>query len=245
FVSRSRRHTTPCLVSWGRRWVSEPGTILSLFKSSDKSGDTVVGTDATGGPIKITEEQSGLIGYIGEAVSASVDQKTSIIYISVTTQDPVVAATLADTVANRLQEYIISYRTQKARQDLEFTEKLNEEAKEKYYSAQQKFANYLDSNQGLVLFSAQTMRDRLENEATLAFNVYNQTSQKLELAKAKVQEQTPVFATIEPAVVPIRAAKPRKPLILIAFVFLGFAAAVSWILFAEPLIDTFRQKLKQ
>lgn len=228
---------------WWSSIIGLPGTILSLLKSSDES-DTSIDTGDSGGPIKITEEQEGLIGYIGEAVSASVDQKTSIIYISVTTQDPVVAATLADTVANRLQEFIISYRTQKARQDLEFTEKLNDEAKQKYYAAQQKYANYLDSHQGLVLYSAQTMRDRLENEATLAFNVYNQTSQRLELAKAKVQEQTPVFATIEPAIVPIRASKPRKPLILIAFVFLGFAASVSWIIFAEPFIATFRRKLK-
>ncbi|MDE6294613.1 MAG: chain-length determining protein, partial [Muribaculaceae bacterium] len=62
---------------WWSSIIGLPGTVLSLFKSSDKSGDTVVGTDATGGPVRITEEQSGLIGYIGEAVSASVDQKTS------------------------------------------------------------------------------------------------------------------------------------------------------------------------
>ena len=71
------------------------------------------------------------------------------------------AAVLADTVMARLQEFVIDYRTTKARQDLKYIETLNEEAKATYYKAQQNYAAYLDRNQNLSLFSAQTTRDRL------------------------------------------------------------------------------------
>lgn len=123
-----------------------------------------------------------------------------------------------------------------------YIEKLNNEAKEAYYAAQQKYANYLDTHQGMVMYSAQTMRDRLENEATLAFNLFNQTSQQLQMAKAKVQEQTPVYATITPATVPLRPSAPRKMLILVGFVMLAFFACVGWILVVEPLKNKYKEE---
>ena len=92
-----------------------------------------------------------------------------------------------------------------------------------------------------MLYSAQTMSDRLENEATLAFNMFNQTSQQLQMAKAKVQEETPVFATINPATVPVKPVAPRKVLIIVGFIFLAFVAACVWILLIQPL----RRQLKE
>ncbi len=183
-----------------------------------------------------------MVQFLTKCISASVDSKTSVITISVQMQDPMVSAMLADTVVYRLQEYITDYRTNKARKDLEYAELVNEEAQQAYYEAQQKYADYQDRNQGLILHSAQTTRDRLENEATLAFNLYNQTRQQVQLAKAKVQEVTPVYATVSPASVPVRPASPKKPMILIGFVFLAFVACSAWILYGKPLIEEMRQK---
>ncbi len=157
-------------------------------------------------------------------------------------QDPLVSAILADTVVARLQEYVTDYRTNKARHDLEYAIKLNEEAKASYYKAQQRYADYLDRNQGLAFHSAQTMRDRLENESALTFNLYNQTAQQVQRAQAKVQENTPVYAVVVPATVPIKADSPKKVMILAGFTFLAFVACAAWILFLAPLLA--EQKLK-
>ncbi len=86
------------------------------------------------------------------------------------------------------------------------------------------------------------MRERLENEASLAFNLYNQTAQQVQKAQAKVQETTPVYAIITPATVPIKAASPRKALILIGFTFLAFVACASWILFIQPMLENAKNK---
>ena len=220
---------------WWSVITGAPGMIISALKPSNDSDDGTVEREGANGPIIITKDQDNLLKTLNSCLTASVDIKTSVISINVRMQDPMVSAIVADSVANRLKEYIADYRTNKARQDLEYVEKLNNEARETYYNAQQKYANYLDTHQGIVLYSAQTMRDRLENEATLAFNVFNQTSQQLQMAKAKVQEETPVFATIEPAVVPLKPSAPRKVLILAGFIFLAFVGACAWILFIEPL----------
>ncbi len=86
------------------------------------------------------------------------------------------------------------------------------------------------------------MRERLENEAALAFNLFNQTAQQVQKAQAKVQENTPVYAIITPATVPVRAASPRKALILVGFTFLAFVACAAWILFLQPMLENAKNK---
>ncbi|MDE6581354.1 MAG: chain-length determining protein, partial [Duncaniella sp.] len=185
-----------------------PGAIISLFKSDEQ-----VGGEHKLDQFQLTKSETRLVNAIRGSIETSVDAKTSVVSIKVTEQDPLVSAMLADTVVSRLQEYITAYRTNKARQDLEYALKLNDEARANYYEAQQRYADYLDRNQNLSLHSAQTTRERLQNEATLAFNLYNQTAQQVQLAQAKVQETTPVYAIITPATVPIIASAPRKMLI--------------------------------
>ena len=152
---------------WWSAVLGVPGKLIGLLKTKEEvPGDHKLDN------FQLTLDESQLVEALNRRVSASVDQKTSVVTIDVTMQDPRISAILADTVVARLQEYITDYRTNKARNDLKYAEKLNEEAKNNYYKAQQRYADYLDRNQSLAFHSAQTMRDRLENEATLAFNLY-------------------------------------------------------------------------
>lgn len=224
---------------WWNAILGAPGKLLGVLRSKDDNVKEVKNHKLN--TFRLTAKESGLVGALQGTISTDVDMKTNVVTISVKTQDAMVSALLADTVVSRLQEYVTAYRTDKARKDLEYIEKLNEEARADYYAAQQKLANYLDTHQGMVLYSAQTTRDRLENEATLAFNLFNQTSQQLQVAKAKVQEDTPVYARIMPATVPISAAGPRKTMILGVFIFLAFLAASAWILVVDPLRKKQRQ----
>ena len=215
-----------------------PGKILGLLKSSEKVEEGHVLNN-----FQLTMDEDILVKALAQRVTASVDQKTSVVTISVQMQDPLVSAILADTVVSRLQNYITDYRTNKARKDLEYAEKLNSEAQQEYYRAQQTLADYTDRNQGLATQSARITRDRLENEAQLAFSLYNQTAQQVQKAKAKVQENTPVYAVVVPPTVPVKAASPRKPLILVGFTFLAVVACSGWILFLQPLIEERKRNL--
>lgn len=216
------------------------GAIKELIRGEEE-GDGIKDERA----IRLTKDEVEMVNTLQELVVASVDQKTAVITISVTMQDPMVSTMLADTVVYRLQEFITHYRTSKACKDLEYAETLNQEAKDSYYKAQQKYADYLDQNNGLIIHSAMTTRERLQNEATLAFNIYNQTAQQVQMAKAKVQENTPVYAIVSPPTVPIKPSAPRKPLILIGFVFLSFVACSAWILYGKPLYEEMKEKNKE
>lgn len=225
---------------WWSVITGAPFKLIGLLRGGDEE-------DEEGKPLdnfKLSINENKLVEAINKRVTASVDQKTSVVTISVNMQDPLVSAVLADTVVSRLQEYVTAYRTNKARKDLEYAETLNEEAKADYYKAQQKYAEYLDRNQGLAFQSAKITSDRLENETSLAFNLYNQTAQQVQKAKAKVQETTPVYAIITPSTVPVKPTSPRKPLILVGFTFLAFVVCAAWILFGQPLLQQQKEKIR-
>lgn len=214
------------------------GWVMSLLQDE---------TEETGqlDPFHLTQEEMAVVKTLNNRIAVSVDKKTAVITLSVTMQDPLIAATMTDTVMQRLQNYITDYRTNKARHDLEFTQRLYDEAQKKYYDAQQTYADYVDMNQNIALRSVQTRQERLQNEMNLAYNLYNQTAQQLQLAKAKVQENTPVYTVVQAATVPLQASKPSKVMILVGMVFLAAVGAVGWILFGKGVWDSFRQTLKK
>lgn len=209
---------------------------MSLFREKMPESD---GSNVD--PFRLKPDENRIVEALGRRVLVAVDKKNSLVTLSVTMQDPLVAATLADTVMRNLQTYVTDYRTNKARNDLKFTQQLYDEAQRDYYVAQQRYARYMDANQNVVRRSVRTEQERLQNEVNLAYNVYNQVAQQLQLARAKVQESTPVYAVVKPASVPLRAARPSKTLILAGFVFLAFAMAAGWILFGREACARFRQ----
>ena len=214
------------------------GWITSLFRDEEEE-NVGQGID----PFRLTKDETGVVKMLNERISVSVDKKTSVITLSVTMQDPLISATMTDTVMQKLQNYITEYRTNKARHDLDFTQKLYDEAQKKYYVAQQAYADYVDMNQNISLRSVQTRQERLQNEMNLAYNLYNQTAQQLQLAKAKVQENTPVYTIVQAATVPLKASKPSKLMLLVGFVFLAGVMSVGWVLFGKGLWSSLKQSI--
>ena len=212
--------------AWWSYILRAPFKLLGLFSSKE---DKIV-QNANPQMIVLSKEQEEILKNLGDRINAHVVGKTGVITFTSKMQSAAISAFIADTITSYMQSYIISYRTQKARQDLAFSEKLYSEAKENYYKAQQNLSAYMDGNLGIVSARYKTTQERLQNEANLAFGVYNQMAQQLQIAKVKVQDITPVYTIIQPAVVPLKASSPRKAMILIAFLFLTGVGACGWIL---------------
>lgn len=168
-------------------------------------------------PFMLTKEQSKIVQVIDKKVVCDVDKKTMVITINVTDQDPLICATIADSVQRRLQNFITDYRTKKAKVDLEYNRKLFKEAKARYDKARQLYASYSDANQDMILQSYKTKLIDLENEMQLQFNNYNAVAQQLQLAEAKVQEDTPAFTTLQSATVPVKKAGPGRAKMVLIF----------------------------
>lgn len=184
-------------------------------------------------PFRLTKLQAKVAKDLEEKISCDVDKKTMVISISVTDQDPLICATIADTVKMRLQNFITDYRTSKASVDLAFYERLYDEARDEYEAAQQKYAEFVDANQSVILARVQARQTSLENEMSLRYATYQQMAAQLQMAKAKVQEETPAFTTLQSATVPIKKTGPKRGMICLACVFLAFLVTSAWILHKE------------
>ena len=170
----------------------------------------------------ISQEDENLCNAIKSLIGCQIDNKTSLITISTTDQDPMVAAIMADTLQKRLQTYITGYRTRKARTDYLYFKKLTNESKAKYLKAQQAYAGYTDANMDPDLASISTHRDQLENEMQLRYNIYTQTLAQQQQALAKIQERTPAFSIIQNSRMPYKPSSRSRLFTIIIFIMLGF-----------------------
>ncbi|MBO5181990.1 MAG: chain-length determining protein [Paraprevotella sp.] len=193
-------------------------------------------------PFMLTKKQMTVCEVIRNRISCLVDKKTGVITLSVTDNDKLIAASMADTVMNRLQQYITVYRTKKARHDLEFMEHLYEQAKADYLKAQSDYATLADSNHDVALLRFKSQMENMENEMQLKYTVYSEAAQQLIMAKQKVQEKTPAFTIIQGATVSLKASSMPRLYILILFVFLGGVSGAAWILY---LRDFYGKYVKQ
>ena len=202
------------------------GGIASLFPQD--TTELSVKNSKEVNPFRLTRKQTAIAKAIKKRVKCSVDKKTLVITIQVIDQDPLVCATMADSVQERLQKFITDYRTNKARKDLDYNRKLFIESKREYDKARQLYASFSDANQDVILQSVRTKLNDLENEMQLKFNAYSAVATQLESAKARVQEETPAFTTLQSATVPIRPSAPSKSKIVLVFLFLAFLGTTVW-----------------
>lgn len=173
-------------------------------------------------PFNLTKEEFELTKAISSKLNCAVDKKTNVISITVEDQDPYVSACIADTVKLRLQAYITDYRTKKARKDVQYLEGIYKEAKSQYQRAQYAYAGYAQGHSNAILESVNQETERLKGEMQLRENIYNTVTQQLQLAKAKVQERTPAFTTIQGASVPNKHSNKPKVFVLAVWMILAF-----------------------
>ena len=227
---------------WWSYVIGFPGMVIGGVKSLFTEEDEITSFDKTSqGAIELSKKESKKIATLKKMITASVDKKTSMTSVTATFQAPKVAAVVADSVVKKLQEYIIDYRTFKAKEDCIYLEKLFKERQQEYYAAQKKYADYLDSHDNLILQSVRAEQERLQNDMSLAYQVYSQVAGQLQVARAKVQEEKPVFAVVEPAVVPLEPSGTSRKVYVLAFIFLSVCIVIFWNLFGKDFLNKFKE----
>jgi len=228
---------------WWSHIMGAPGILIGGIKSffKEEQKDSIRAIDS----FRLTPEQSGRIGMLKKVLEVETDKKSNMTKVTVSLQDPLAAAIVADSAVHKLQEYITDYRTRKAKQDYDFQLSLCEQYKKEYFEAQQEYAKFADANRNVILQTVTSEKERLQKNLTLAEQIYSQSMGQLQVLRGKVQEAKPVFAVVEPATVPLAPASPKKMLIIIAFAFLAFVFESAWILFGKDIYHDFKNELKK
>ena len=220
-----------------------PGKILGAILPKKELMTTVPGEAKESMVLNLSKDEVGVIGILRQKITASLDEESGIVSVSVTLPDNVAAASVTEYTITELTEYLTEYRTEKVLRDLTFVEEQLATAKARFEEAQLTLAEFRDSNQGTLSAKAQTEEQRLNSEYQIAFNLYNGLTQQYEEAKLKVQEETPIFKTLEAVQVPLED-ETSGAMILLVFIMLSGIGSVGWI-FVQPLIEQFKSVVEE
>ena len=182
----------------------------------------------------VSQEDKELFDIISDALSLSINDKEGFITISFTENNKNVAAQLTQISQNLLQEKIIEFKNKSSKEMLDFALKQYSEKKESYETLQDERAIFVDKNINISSSLFQNKLSRLESEVNISESIVQQLASQVEQAKLQVNKDTPVFTTIKPVTISFEKSAPKRSLIVIAFLFLGFVVSFGYVLVKEP-----------
>lgn len=218
------KHQKEAFYEYPKTWIRQK---IKEFKTSGKP--TAVKKDETINPFRLSESDMILTETLESMIRCSVNKKTDVITIQVRTQDPLVSATIADSVSTRLQIAITDYRTSKARNDVEYYSRLSQDSKDEYERAVKKFCQYSESHNNATRQSYISQRDKLENEMNMRYEIYQAMHSQLQSAQAKLQEKTPAFTVLQCSTVPIKPAGPQRMIFVLAMLIFSTGCTILYI----------------
>ena len=176
---------------------------------------------------------------LNEILNVSVNQKDG--YISINCEMPIAeySAKIAKFSRELLQNIIIEYKIETARQNLIFSEGQLIEKKKEFDEIYSKLAFFSDSNLNSVNSFILNEKNKLESEFQIISAVVEEISKQVEQAKLQLKKDTPVFSTIQEAVIPIKKSSPKKAQLVIIFSFLGFILSCISVLLSKSLKNIF------
>ncbi|WP_163323647.1 Wzz/FepE/Etk N-terminal domain-containing protein [Draconibacterium mangrovi] len=213
-----------------------PGVIIKAIKGDEEISQNTT----TSKYFTLTEEQDEIREMLSEKVKLEVNDKDGFLTLSASTTDPNLAAQITQKALEMLQQYITTFKIEKASAQLNFIEERYNDNKKEFEKAQAALAEFRDKNKNVTSALARTQEERLQSDYQLAFDVYSGLAQQLEQARIQVKEDTPVFSVLKPVTVPLED-NTSGFAILIVFVFLGVFFCIGWI-FGKELLATFKKK---
>ncbi len=215
-----------------------PKVVLKAIKEEKNSQEQVSG--GLSSLIFISEEEEDVFKILEDNLSLDVNDKEGYIELSVDMPEALAAAQLAKKAQLLLQKYIIDLKSKKAKGQLLFIQECFKEKEKEFLKAEYALANFHDCNKNVISAKAKTIERQLQTQYNLIYSVYSGLAKQMEQQKIQVEEDTPVFSIIEPVSVPVKSSKPKRTLILIAFLFLGGVVGIGIVLgkdFLQELKD--------
>jgi LPS O-antigen subunit length determinant protein (WzzB/FepE family) len=234
-------HKKPSFIQTVKKYtLGLPGLIISSLKTKN-THTSITSLNL----IAMSEDDFSLMKLLSGQVAIEINEKGGYVALSSTMPEALASTQMVIKAQSLLQEAIIAHKAKKAKEDLLFIEERYAEKKTEFNNAQQKLALYRDANKNVNTALALTEVERLESEYQLAFSVYSELAKQVETQKIQVKEDTPVFAVLKEAIIPIQKSGTSKFLILFVWCFLGAIVSLAklyWIKNKTQLIKSWNNK---
>ena len=215
-----------------KKWVLQTGSELGLIEiwRMDKSPWYAFFKSALTDSAYI---QDKAIKHLAKYVEVVEDRLTSLIKITVTLEDPVVSASVANFIGDQVQSYIQKENSAQTNKEKLFISDRLLIVKNELESLELELKNFKERNRGyedspelFMIFS------RLFREVEAKKQLYITLQQQLELARIEEVKQTPILHILDYAVPPSRKSSPNR------FLFLAFSTVFG--LISSSLVTVFK-----
>lgn len=174
----------------------------------------------------ITEEEMMLKEVLVEVLQFSVDEVDGSLLIKGRMPEAIPAAQLVESARAILQKEIIKFRIGKAQDKYDFIEKQHSAKKEEFIEAQNKLASYIDRNAYNVTQKSKIQLNRLQSEYDLQKSLFTELERQKLSQSIKIQEDTPLFSILDPAIVPLKPVNDGFLFSIIKYIIIGFICSV-------------------
>jgi uncharacterized protein involved in exopolysaccharide biosynthesis len=224
-----------------------PWTLKDALGSALSGPPVPAGTTAAGEPLLPSEEEEEALQGISNMVSASVDEETGLISISLTAGGPQLATDLAKSFLGHFTRRVREIRTEKVRKRLSFVEGRFQEVKEELEGAEDRLAKFLERNQNPTTATLQFRRDRLQRQVSFKEQLYSDLQSQLTQTRLDLQRRRPVVTVVEKPSPPLKRSAPKRTLVVILSLMLGGILGCVWAFIAAFLYrdEEERNKLRE
>lgn len=217
-----------------------PGILIGWFKSNNLENTL----SKEGEIYEITEEDRNLFRLLSEHLVISIYEAEGIVSIEYSDYNKEVASKVANVATELLQQRIIEFKNQSAKELLAFSKRQYEDYKQDFEILQDSISLFKDTNKYINTSYYKNQLDRLNHELNISSAVLEQLANQVEQSKLQVNKDTPIFMVIEPVATPYEKSSPNRPFIVLAWVFMGILIPFCYLILKDPVKEIARNVQK-
>ena len=215
---------------------------IDLFKNDDES-------DILYGKIQddynfISNQDYNTIKLFKTKFAIELNEKQGYIKVLAYDKNAFISSQLVELITKKLQSRIISLRTNKIKEQLDYSRNQYEQKQDEFESLQTKLAEFKDSNKNISTAVFLSELQRLESEYNLQQNILMSLATEYNQNKIKLNKDTPIFSVLDEVSVPNERFKPKRKQIVLIYLFLGLILSIGYIISKDRLYKII-QEIKQ
>ena len=183
----------------------------------------------------LSQEDFVIVNSFTGMYTIELDEKNGYIKVKATDKDAFISTQLVEKITKNLQSKIIKLRTTKIRERLGFSKEQYELKQSEFDLLQKKLADFKDSNKNISTARFMSELQKLETEFQLQKSILINLASEYNNNKIKLNKDTPIFSVIDEVSIPNLRSAPKRSLLVMTFVLIGFGASVIFIFCREPI----------
>ena len=184
----------------------------------------------------VSAEDFKMIKSLREKFSIELNDKEGYIKVIANDENAFISSQLVSLVTKNLQSRIIDLRTKKIKERLDYSKEQYDLKRTEFENLQNKVARFKDSNKNISTAMFLSRLEKLQSEYTLQQNILMTLANEYNQNKIKLNKDTPIFSVIDEVFVPNERSEPKRSLIVIVWVFIGFVLVVGYLLARAPFM---------